>query len=69
MQSKFWAAQIERMIKGETDDERAIQPDPAQIEAIRNAPTECFSCGGTLPQLVAGQRQMECPYCGAVVRV
>ena len=69
VQSKFWAAQIERMIKGNTDDERAIQPDPEMIEAIRNAPTECFSCGGTLPQLVAGQRQMECPYCGAVVRV
>ncbi len=69
VQSKFWAAQIERMIRGETDDERSIQPDPAQIEAIRNAPTECISCGGTLPQLVAGQRQMECPYCGAVVRV
>ena len=69
VKSKFWAAQIERMIKGDTDDERAIQPDPEMIEAIRNAPTECFSCGGTLPQLVAGQRQMECPYCGAVVRV
>lgn len=69
VQSKFWAAQIERMIKGETDDERAIQLEPEMIEAIRNAPTECFSCGGTLPQLVAGQRQMECPYCGAVVRV
>ncbi len=69
VKSKFWAAQIDRMIKGETGDERAIQPDPEMIEAIRSAPTECFSCGGTLPQLVASQRQMECPYCGAVVRV
>src|SRR5690606_30706919 len=69
VQSKFWAAQINRMIKGETDDERAIQPDPEMLEAMRNAPTECFSCGGTLPKLVASQRQIECSYCGSVVRV
>lgn len=69
VQSKFWSAQIERMIAGETADERAIQPDAEMLEAIRSAPTECFSCGGTLPQLVANQRQVECAYCGAVVRV
>lgn len=69
VQSKFWAAQIQRMIKGETSDERAIQPDAETLEAIRNAPTACPSCGGTLPQLVAGQRQVECIYCGSVIRV
>lgn len=69
VKSKFWAAQIERMIKGETTDERAIQPDAETLEAIRNAPTACPSCGGTVPQLVAGQRQIECAYCGAVIRV
>jgi hypothetical protein len=67
--SKFWAAQIKRMIGGQTDDERAIQPDAETLEAIRKAPTACPSCGGTLPQLVANQRQTECPYCGMVVRV
>ncbi len=66
---KFWAAQIDRMIKGETNDERAIQPDPETLEAIRSAPTACPSCGGTLPQLVASQRQIDCGYCGAVIRV
>ncbi len=69
VQSKFWAAQIERMIKGETSDERAIQPDEETLDAIRSAPTACPSCGGTLPQLVAGERQVECPYCGSVIRV
>ncbi|MFN8447584.1 MAG: hypothetical protein U0521_03035 [Anaerolineae bacterium] len=69
VQSKFWAAQIERMIKGETSDERAIQPDAETLEAIRSAPTACPSCGGTLPQLVASQRQVECAYCGAVIRI
>lgn len=69
VQSKFWAAQIKRMIAGQTDDERAIQPDAESIEAMRKAPTACPSCGGTLPQLVASQRQLECAYCGMVIRV
>ena len=69
VQSKFWAAQIQRMIEGKTTDERAIQPDAETLAAIKNAPTACPSCGGTLPQLVAGQRQVDCPYCGSVIRI
>ncbi len=66
---KFWAAQIQRMISGNTQDERAIQPDAEDLEAIKKAPTACPSCGGTLPMLVAGQRQIDCVYCGTVIRV
>lgn len=67
--SKFWAGQIERMIRGGTDDERAITPDPEVVEALRSAPTACDICGATLPQLVANQRQVDCEYCGRVMRV
>lgn len=67
--NKFWVAQINRMIAGETNDERAIQPDPEVVEALRNAPTECHVCGATLPMLVAGQMQVACEYCGSVIRV
>lgn len=66
---KFWEAQIQRMIRGETNDERAIQPDTETLEAIRNAPTACHVCGATLPMLVASQRQLECQYCGTVIRI
>lgn len=66
---KFWAAQVGRMMKGETNDERAIAPDPEMIEALRNAPTECHVCGGMLPKLVANQTQIDCEYCGAVIRI
>lgn len=69
VQSKFWAAQINRMVRGETDDERAIQPDPEMLKAIRSAPTACHVCGATLPRLVANQTQMSCEYCGAVIRL
>ena len=66
---KFWAAQVQRMLSGNTKDERAIQPDAEELEAIKKAPTACPSCGGTLPMLVAGQHQIDCVYCGAVIRV
>jgi len=69
VQAKFWGAQIQRMIAGGTNDERAIQPDAETLEAIRKAPTACPACGGTLPPLVANQRQVTCVYCGSVIRV
>jgi len=67
--SKFWAKQIKRMATGNADDERAIEPDPEMIERLKNAPTDCQVCGGGLPKIVEGQSQVECMYCGAVVRI
>lgn len=66
---KFWRDQINRMISGGTQDERAIAPDPELIEALRNAPAACNICGGTLPRLVAGQTQITCAFCGSVIRI
>ncbi len=67
--NKFWAKQIERMAKGEFEDERAIEPDADLIKKLRNAPTECHVCGGMFPQITGGETQVECKYCGAVVRL
>jgi prefoldin subunit 5 len=69
VQAKFWAAQIMRMIRGEVQSERTVELSPDVAEALRNAPTECPVCGATLPPLVAGQRQINCTYCGTLVRV
>ncbi|MAS33320.1 MAG: hypothetical protein CL610_04900 [Anaerolineaceae bacterium] len=66
---KFWQKQIQRMISGDTANERAIEPDPELIEQLRNAPTACHVCGGTLPRIVAGQLQVDCEYCGAIIRI
>ena len=66
---KFWAQQIKRMVSGDAHDERAIEPDPEMIERLRNAPTQCAVCGGTLPQIVRGQLEVSCKYCGSVVRL
>ncbi|MCU0481591.1 MAG: hypothetical protein MUE54_10325 [Anaerolineae bacterium] len=67
--NKFWIAQVQRMIKGETQDERAIPPDEELLKTIRNAPSKCHVCGGTLPMLTAGQNQIECAYCGTIIRL
>ncbi len=67
--SKFWAKQIKRMATGNAEDERAIEPDPEMIERLKNAPTDCHVCGGKLPQIVEGQSEVECPYCGASIRI
>ncbi len=64
---KFWAGQIERMVKGETEDERAIAVDAETLAAIREAPIPCHICGGTLPQLVLGQKSVKCDFCGAEI--
>lgn len=66
---KEWARQINRMARGDTNDERAIVPDAELVEALRNAPTECPVCGGMLPQIMRGQTQVECRYCATVVRL
>ncbi|RMG71658.1 MAG: hypothetical protein D6711_14820 [Chloroflexi bacterium] len=67
--NKYWVKQIERMIAGETNDERAIEPDPEMVEKLRNAPTECHICGATLPPLAGNMNQVSCEYCGSVIRI
>jgi len=64
-----WSRQIRRMSAGNVSDERAVPADPALIERLRKAPTECPVCGGVLPQISAGQNSVTCKYCGAVLRI
>jgi hypothetical protein len=67
--SKTWAKQINRAIKGFISQESTVEPDAELIERLRNAPTDCPNCGGVLPKLAAGANEVTCPYCGTVVRV
>ena len=41
----------------------------AEVEAVRNAPSVCTTCGATLPPLARGVTELTCEYCGTVVRV
>jgi hypothetical protein len=64
---KVWAAELGRMIRGEIG--AATVQDPDLAERLRNAPTDCPTCGAVLPRIVAGQTSLTCKYCGTVVRI
>jgi len=65
-----WDALIGRVKSGEIDKERTRPKDEAVVEAARAAPTKCPTCGATLPaEIVRGQREITCEYCGSVVRL
>jgi hypothetical protein len=65
-----WDALINRVKTGEIDKERAFPKDEAVEEAVRSAPTKCTTCGATLPaEIVRGQREITCEYCGSIVRL
>jgi len=65
-----WDALIGRVKSGEIDKERSHPKDEAVVEAARSAPTKCPTCGAALPaEIVRGQREITCEYCGSVVRL
>ncbi|MFN8373957.1 MAG: hypothetical protein U0694_13905 [Anaerolineae bacterium] len=67
--SKVWAAHIQRVMTGSADGERTVQADPQLQQRLRNAPTQCPTCGGILPTVMAGQNEVHCSYCSTIVRL
>jgi hypothetical protein len=67
--SKWYAQQLNRVVSGEIEKERAIPVDEAAVQAVRAAPTACATCGATLPPITRGQTEITCQYCGTVVRI
>ena len=66
---KWYVQQLNRVITGEIEKERAIPVDEAVVEAVQNAPTACTTCGATLPTITRGMTEVACEYCGTVVRI
>ena len=69
-----WAGLIKRVQRGEFD----AVPGGAQTEApaeagppqpAREVPTRCPTCGGQLPPLVKGMRELVCEYCDTALRL
>ena len=75
--NEAWAGLIKRVQSGEIEADRFDAPSPAEAAAAeaasatppREIPTKCPACGGQLPQLVKGMRELVCEYCGTVVRL
>ncbi len=68
--SKVFASKLKQAASGEIEKERGLERDQALVEAIADAPTMCPVCGANFDQeIVRGMTQLECAYCGAVVRL
>lgn len=64
-----WAAEVRKASKGLIGNESTVEEDPDLIERLQNAPTECNTCGATLPQISASVNSITCDYCGTTVRI
>ena len=52
------------------DDNRAIPIDEEVAKRVKNAPTKCPSCGGAITQpILRGMENINCQYCGDVIRL
>lgn len=68
--NELWTSLIRRAKTGQLDTERVEFPEEEAGEEILSAdlPTVCPSCGGKLPPIFKGMREVICDYCGALVR-
>ncbi len=64
-----WIKMAGRARTGGYAQDRAVEVDQAELERIRNAPSQCSNCGAvfTAPVL-RGQTEIACEYCSAVTR-
>ncbi|MFP4396120.1 MAG: hypothetical protein ACLFTI_12760 [Anaerolineales bacterium] len=67
--NEVWTSLIRRAKTGQLDTERVAFPEEEAEEAIStDLPTVCPSCGGKLPPIFKGMREITCDYCGMLVR-
>lgn len=65
-----WVSMINRARAREYDETRAIALDQDTVNKVKEAPTQCESCGGVIDQVVLrGMDTITCGYCGTVIRL
>jgi len=65
-----WKGLINKINAGDFDKDRTEELDSEVVEKIKNAPTICPQCGGTLSvQLIRGMDQFSCEFCGAIIKL
>ena len=68
--SDDWKALLKRAKAKEFDATRAIAIDETVAEKVKDAPTKCPACSGTITQkILRGMDSIECEYCGTVIRL
>ncbi len=65
-----WKSLLKRAKSKEFDSNRALEIDEETAQKVKDAPTECNSCGGAITQVIMrGMDSITCEYCGAVIRL
>lgn len=65
-----WQSLIQRTKAREFDQNRAIPIDEEVADRVKNAPTKCPSCGGAITQpILRGMENINCEFCGDVIRL
>ncbi len=68
--SDDWQALLKRAKAKEFDSTRAIAIDKTVAEKVKDAPTKCPSCSGTITQeILRGMDSIKCEYCGTIIRL
>ena len=61
---------IRRIQSGDFLNNRTEEISEEVLERVKNAPSECPSCGGIISQeILRGQDNLTCEYCGYVIRL
>ena len=68
-EAEEWQQMIGRARSGDYASDRAIEVDADELERLNNAPTSCPACGSAYSeQLIKGQREITCQFCGTMTR-
>lgn len=65
-----WQQMIGRARAGDYGADRAVEIKESELDRIRNAPTQCPTCGATFTApILRGQNEITCEFCGVSTRI
>ncbi len=65
-----WKALINKVLSGDFDNNRVKEVDQEVLNKIKNAPTVCPQCSGTINvKIIRGMDEITCEFCGAVIKL
>ncbi len=68
--TQAWLKMLGRARSGDYGIDRAVPVDSAELERVRNAPSQCPNCGAAITApILRGQNSVQCEYCSVEIRL